>query len=288
MDYLIKEIRECLNLSQNEFAKYLNVSFATVNRWENGHSIPNKIAQDKIYELSKENNLPIYESIVNRITKKAEMISSPKGSTVLFHGSKSGIVGRILPISRFQCDFGKGFYMGTNLDQVLTLICDFEESKLYIVSLKEKDLDALKVPKSIDWALLVAYYRGRMNGIKESKLYAKYTKMISERDLVIGSIADDRMFYVIDEFFKGNMTDVALVSCLSALELGKQYVAITEKACDAIKVVEEIELSYLEKLFIREKAEQNRVRGLSLAKELAKKHRREGLYFDEILEQASR
>ena len=31
----------------------------------------------------------------------------------LYHGSKSGIGGNIAPISRDRCDFGKGFYMGT-------------------------------------------------------------------------------------------------------------------------------------------------------------------------------
>ena len=29
-------------MSQNELAQELGTSFATVNRWENGHSMPNK------------------------------------------------------------------------------------------------------------------------------------------------------------------------------------------------------------------------------------------------------
>lgn len=33
---------------------------------------------------------------------------------LLYHGSKSGLVGNIAPISRAQCDFGQGFYMGTD------------------------------------------------------------------------------------------------------------------------------------------------------------------------------
>lgn len=36
MKNLIKKIRFYLNMSQTEFAEYMNVSFATVNRWENG------------------------------------------------------------------------------------------------------------------------------------------------------------------------------------------------------------------------------------------------------------
>ena len=41
----------------------------------------------------------------------------------LFHGSRSGIVGKIAPISRPECDFGRGFYLGTESSQPLTLIC---------------------------------------------------------------------------------------------------------------------------------------------------------------------
>ncbi len=38
-------------------------------------------------------------------------------SVTLYHGSKSGIRGAIAPISRERCDFGKGFYMGTDQTQ---------------------------------------------------------------------------------------------------------------------------------------------------------------------------
>ena len=48
MQTLIKQIRTYLNMSQTEFAEQLNVTFATVNRWENGRAVPNKLAQSKI------------------------------------------------------------------------------------------------------------------------------------------------------------------------------------------------------------------------------------------------
>jgi len=40
----VKEIRRQLNLSQEELAHALGVSFATVNRWENGKTSPSKLA----------------------------------------------------------------------------------------------------------------------------------------------------------------------------------------------------------------------------------------------------
>lgn len=47
----IKEIRKQLNLSQEEFAKKLGVSFTSVNRWENGQTKPSKLARRQILNL---------------------------------------------------------------------------------------------------------------------------------------------------------------------------------------------------------------------------------------------
>lgn len=41
----VKEVRRQLALSQEELAHALGVIFATVNRWENGKTIPSKLAQ---------------------------------------------------------------------------------------------------------------------------------------------------------------------------------------------------------------------------------------------------
>jgi putative transcriptional regulator len=41
----IKKVRRQLGLSQEELAQALGVSFATVNRWENGKTTPSKLAQ---------------------------------------------------------------------------------------------------------------------------------------------------------------------------------------------------------------------------------------------------
>ena len=286
MQILIKQIREHLNTSQTELAEQLNVTFATVNRWENGRAVPNKLAQTKLYEICKENDVSVYDITLSRIANAAENISLSEGRILLYHGSKSGIVGKIEPKSRSQCDFGKGFYMGTDPSQALTLICDYDKSKFYIVSVDTTDLKTIEVPADIEWAMLVAYHRGRMETIKGTPLYEKYRKMSENKDLVIGSIANDRMFYVIDNFFIGNITDAALVGSLSALQLGKQYVAVTQKGCDAVRVEAEVELSHLERMFIQEVAETNRAKGVSLANDICKNYRREGLFFDEILEKA--
>lgn len=286
MEMLIKQIRTYLNMSQTEFAEQLNVTFATVNRWENGRAVPNKLAQSAMFDLCKEKGVPVYEMTLRKIAEAAKLVKLDAGRVLLYHGSKAGVEGAIEPKSRKQCDFGKGFYMGTDPAQALTLICDYEKSKLYIVSLGTDGLAQIEVPTNIDWAMLVAFHRGKMEKINGTLFYNKYHDMTADKDIIIGNIANDRMFFVIDNFFVGNITDAALINSLSALQLGKQYVAISQKGCNAVRVEAEINLSYLERLFIKEVAEENRARGISLANEICKNYRREGLFFDEILDEA--
>ena len=42
---LLKEVRGQLSLSQEDLARELGISFATVNRWENGLVKPSKLAK---------------------------------------------------------------------------------------------------------------------------------------------------------------------------------------------------------------------------------------------------
>ena len=71
--------------------------------------------------------------------------------------------------------------------------------------------------------------------------------------------ANDRMFVVLDRFFKGDITDEALIHSLSALKLSKQYVALTEKACKQIEIVEERVLTEADREKLRTESEDNRV-----------------------------
>ena len=50
---LVKEIRIELGISQEQLSEELHVSFATINRWENGRNKPNKLARKVLYEYCK-------------------------------------------------------------------------------------------------------------------------------------------------------------------------------------------------------------------------------------------
>lgn len=201
----------------------------------------------------------------------------------LYHGSKSGINGAIAPISRERCDFGRGFYMGEERTQPLTLICNYPNAKLYTVQVDLQGLNVLDIELGLEWALLVAFNRGKMDVVKETALYRRFETMADGYDMIVGYIANDRMFVVLDRFFNGEITDVALIHSLSALKLGKQYVAVTEKACKQIKIVKEEIILEKDKEVLKKESENNRKTGIALAEKVCLEYRREGRYFDEIL-----
>lgn len=78
-----------MNMNQSEFSKRLDVSFATVNRWENGHATPGRQAQEKLYALCGEQKVPMDNMIFAKIRKMAEGLQIAPDRQILYHGSKS-------------------------------------------------------------------------------------------------------------------------------------------------------------------------------------------------------
>lgn len=273
---MIKDIRIRLNLSQTELAEQLGVSFATVNRWEKARCQPSQIAINAIKRLCGQNQIDFTQFEGNSILTTDETVT-------LYHGSKSGIRGAISPSRRDKCDFGKGFYMGTERTQPLTLICNYPNAKLYTIKAHLSGLAILNIEVGLDWALLIAFNRGKMDIVKGSAVYRRFETMTKGCDMVIGFIANDRMFVVLDRFFSGEITDLAMIHSLSALKLGKQYVALTEKACSQIELVEAESLSEADREILKQKSDKERSKGVSLAEKICREYRREGRFFDEIL-----
>ena len=176
--------------------------------------------------------------------------------------------------------------MGTEQLQPLTLICNFPNAKLYTVKTDMTGLNVLEIEIGIDWALLIAYHRGKLEHIKDSSIYMKYSILTDGCDMIIGDIANDRMFVVLDRFFSGEISDEALISSMSVMKLGKQYVALTEKACGQLAIIEEKSVSEAERSLLRIESEAHRQEGIGRAEEICKIHRRDGRFFDEIIDGA--
>lgn len=205
------------------------------------------------------------------------------GIVRVYHGSKGGIQGDIAPASRSKCDFGRGFYMGTERTQPLTLVCGYGSATLYTLDFDMRQLSSVGFEADLEWALFVAYNRGALGDARGTSLYERCAHLADGVDVIVGPIANDRMFVVLDRFFGGQITDIALVESLAALKLGQQYVAKTKRACERIAIVEEHVLSVTERQNLMEESDQNRKKGIALAEGICRKYRREGRFFDEIV-----
>ena len=276
MQDLIKTIRKKMNLSQEQLAALIGISPVTVNRWENEKAKPSLMAQKQLYDICVSHKLDLADYIVER-----EQIHENR--SVLYHASRFGISGNIQPISRSRCDFGKGFYMGTDPIQPLTLVYNEKNPVFYTLDFNTENLSVLDVEMGIDWAMLIAYYRGYMNDKTGSVVYEKYAHMADGCDVIVGYIANDRMYQVLTDFFERRITDTALIGSLSALKLGRQYVAITQKACDQIRIIKERPLQKLDLMILKDRSKIRRREGIELADRIVTEHRRDGRYFDEIV-----
>jgi putative transcriptional regulator len=57
----IRDLRARLGLTQEEFAHAIAVTVSTVNRWENGHANPSKLAWRAIQTLARKRGVAIAE-----------------------------------------------------------------------------------------------------------------------------------------------------------------------------------------------------------------------------------
>jgi DNA-binding transcriptional regulator YiaG len=53
----IKELREKLGLSQEQFASLVCTTGGSICRWENGHAKPNRIFLKSLYEIKKNHEM---------------------------------------------------------------------------------------------------------------------------------------------------------------------------------------------------------------------------------------
>ena len=68
----IRDMRGRLSMTQEEFAHALGITVSTVNRWENGHSEPSKLARATITRVAGSHGIYV-ESTPRRPGEELEM-----------------------------------------------------------------------------------------------------------------------------------------------------------------------------------------------------------------------
>ena len=135
-----------------------------------------------------------------------------------------------------------------------------------------------------EWMLTIAYYRDRLGEFANSGIISKLIEKNRGIDYFVAPIADNRMFEIIDSFIEGEITDVQCQHCLSATNLGNQYVFVSQKAIEQIRIIEHCFLAKEEKEHYlnsrKEFLEVNRDK----VKIARKQYRGNGKYIEEILQ----
>ena len=204
----------------------------------------------------------------------------------LYHGSKGGLNGRIQPLSRDACDFGPGFYMGTNRSQCCSLVSEHQKPVLYTCSLEVQNL-RVKNLDGVLWVLFIMKNRGYLDAYKSTRLYEQLMRLHNSYDVFVGKIADDKMTDAFSVFLDGYMNFDTLLACVSELSLGEQHVCVSQQACDNVKVLDFKKLRGAELDRSVQLAIQGRAKGKSIFEKYKRSGRRRGLFIDEFIEEYS-
>jgi len=57
LDEILKKIRMDLNLTQEQLARDLDVSFSTLSRWENSRTVPSRLARLRLLDYCIKNGV---------------------------------------------------------------------------------------------------------------------------------------------------------------------------------------------------------------------------------------
>ena len=284
MDYQINQdlesILEILGLTQAELAFDLGVSRITVNNWLSGKTAISENNEKLLYEYAFRKGVRL-----NKIKEqfyREDYVA--KGEILLFHGSKTGIEGKIdLSHNKRINDFGKGFYCGESLEQSAMFVATYPKSSLYMLKFNPQGLKKRVFHVDREWMLMVAYFRGKIIGYEESEVIKELIKANEVIDYIVAPIADNRMFEIIDSFIDGEITDVQCQHCLSATNLGNQYVFVTQKAIDQITLLEKCYLSEPEKESYLTSRQESFKMNMDKVKLARKQYRNQGEYVEDIL-----
>lgn len=276
----IEITRELLGVTKEKLADMLGISRVTLNNWMTGKNSISEQNIESFYNFAFESGIRL--SRIKEQLYKEE--TSEKSHVLLFHGAKSRLEGELsINKSRQNNDFGKGFYCGESLEQSAMFVSAFPKSSLYMLEFDKTGLKGRQFGVNREWMLTIAYFRGRLGEFSESEIMKELIVQNKGMDYIVAPIADNRMFEIIDSFIDGEITDVQCQHCLSATNLGNQYVFVSEKALKKVSILERCFLAGEEKnSYLNAKKEFNEL-NRDKVKIARRQYRGNGKYIEEIL-----
>ena len=277
----IQIICEVLQIRESDLAKKLGVSLETINNWKFYRKRISLANLERLYSFAYDSGIElnsIYEQLMKEEYQKDDTV-------VLFHGAKKPFSMPIdfLANSKPTNDFGTGFYLGETFEQAANYISVLDRSFVYCFKLNLKDLKTHRFNVDTEWMLTIAYFRGWLDDYRDSSIVRSIVKKVSDCDIVIAPIADNRMFDLIAQFVEGEITDEQCRHSLAATDLGPQYVIKSERSLKNIELLQELYVCEKEKqryLLDREKLTTSGAQKIRAARV---RYRNKGRYIEEIL-----
>ena len=275
----IEVILTLLDVTIQEFANELGVSYSTVSRWKERGENVSPANLEKIYEYAFKKRIRL-----NKIKEQLFREECLENHALLFHGAKTDISGHIsVEKSRRNNDFGLGFYCGESLEQSAMFVSNYPHASLYMLDFDKTGMQELRLGVEQDWMLMIAFFRGKLTAYENHPIIQRILNRLNGIDYVVAPIADNRMFQIIDSFIEGEITDVQCRHCLSATNLGNQYVFLTQRAADRIQILRKCYLASVEKeAYISIRSEDAEVSN-DKVKIARKQYRGQGKYIEDIL-----
>lgn len=275
----IAVILTLLDVTIQEFANELGVSYSTVSRWKERGETVSPANLEKIYEYAFKKRIRL-----NKIKEQLFREECLENHALLFHGAKTDISGHIsVEKSRRNNDFGQGFYCGESLEQSAMFVSNYPHASLYMLDFDKTGMQELRLGVEQDWMLMIAFFRGKLTAYENHPIIQRILNRLNGIDYVVAPIADNRMFQIIDSFIEGEITDVQCRHCLSATNLGNQYVFLTQRAADRIQILRKCYLASVEKeAYISIRSEDAEVSN-DKVKIARKQYRGQGKYIEDIL-----
>lgn len=146
----------------------------------------------------------------------------------LFHGTDTIIRKPDLTVGRENVDFGKGFYLSSDYTASAKWACRRANA---ICNNYELDLSGLRIYEfTLDrtWLDFVVCHREVETPTGKLAEIARY-------DVLIGAIADDRLYQTLEMYVDGFVSADKAVEIMNCMDYGTQIVLKTEKAVNQLK-----------------------------------------------------
>lgn len=156
----------------------------------------------------------------------------------VYHGSYMQVIQPDIKKSRMNVDFGQGFYITPIMEQAYSWARRFKKSKgQSIVSVYELDMERCKNE------YVILEFDGYTEAWLDYIMLCRKAKVVEKYDIIIGGVANDKVFNTIELFFDGLIEKTEAIKRLRYEKPNLQICIRNQEIIDKyLKYIEEVEL----------------------------------------------